>query len=287
MSIGFIHVRPRRVVTYFAAVLVFAWIALPIGWLVNSSINPEQDLLRTPPSFLPVHPTLNYYVWMFTGGGSGTGQEHQIPRSLLNSILIATSVMVINLSVAAPAAYALARFRFAYREAIVNGLLASRMVPSLALLVPFYLLFRTVGLTDSLLGMIVAHTAISVPFTIWILRGHFDRIPIEIEKAARVDGCSRLQVFRHVALPLAVPGLVVAGLFAFMLSWNEFALALVLTASPDAMPVQPTLAGLYSYQGVSYGFLFAGAVLAAIPPAIIAFVLQRHLTHGLLEGSVK
>lgn len=284
---GALTVRMRQIVVYAAALVVFAWVALPVLWLLNSSIHPEQDLLRDPPNFLPTHLTLNYYIWMFTGGGSGTGQERLIPRSLLNSVVIASCVALINLSVAAPAAYALSRFRFLYRELIVNGLLASRMVPSLALLVPFYLLFRTVGLTDSLAGIVIAHTAISVPFTIWILRGHFDRIPLEIEKAGRVDGCSRLQVFRHVALPLAVPGLVVAGLFAFMLSWNEFALAVVLTASPDAMPVQPTLAGLYSYQGVSYGFLFAGAVLAAVPPAVIAFVLQRHLTHGLLEGSVK
>ncbi len=238
----------RPILIYVAAFAVLVWVAFPLLWLLKSSFSPEIEMLSIPPDLIPRHPTPDYYL---------------------------------------PAAYAIARYRFPLRHWVLNSLLSSRMVPSLILLVPFYLLFRAVGLIDSLVAVVIAHISVSLPFTVWILRGHFMTVPIEIEKAARVDGCGRLQTFRYVALPLAAPGLVVAGLFAFMLSWNEFPLALILSVSPDSLPVQPALAGLSSYQGVSYGFLFAGSILAALPPLLVALVLQRHLTQGILEGSVK
>jgi multiple sugar transport system permease protein len=197
---------------------------------------------------------------------------------------------VINLVVSTPAAYVLARQKFAFQSFIVNALLASRLVPTLVLLVPFYLLFRELNLIDSLAGVIIAHTAVSVPFTIWILRGYFDNVPLEIERAAQVDGCGRFQTFLYVAVPLTRAGLVVGGLFAFMLSWNEFVLALVLTVSAASLPAQPILAGLYSLQGaiyVNYGYIFAGTILVAIPPTMIALLLQTQLSKGALEGSVK
>lgn len=280
----------RLVFTYLAALVVLIWVVFPLLWLLKSSISPETDLLKSPPSLWPSHPTLGFYrgLWGNVAGiDPGTGQQTLIPRALLNSFIIALIVMVVNLAVGAPAAYVIARYRFRLRVTIVNSMLASRMVPSLVLLLPFYILFRLAGLVDTIAGVALAHIAVTIPFTVWILRGHFDNVPSEIEKAARVDGCGRWQAFYRVALPLAAPGLVVGGLFAFMISWNEFPLALVLTESPASMTVQAALAGLVSYQGVSYGFLFAGSVLAALPPVAIALVLQRHLSSGLLEGSVK
>jgi multiple sugar transport system permease protein len=286
-----LHESPlRRAGVYLAALAVLVWVAFPLLWLLKSSVTPVSELTASPSAVLPKHPTLGYFRGLFTdvpGIDAGTGQQSLIVPALGKSLITATCVMALNVLLAAPAAYVLARFRFRGRGAILNGMLASRMVPSLVLLVPFYLLFRYAGLVDTVFAVVVAHVAITLPFSVWILRGHFDGVPREVEKAARVDGASRLRSFRHVALPLAAPGLVVAGLFAFMQSWNEFPLALVLTESPSAMTVQPALAGLVSYQGVSYGFLFAGAVLAALPPALIALVLQRHLAEGLLEGSVK
>lgn len=279
----------RRVLTYGCAAVVFVWVAFPLLWLLKSSLSSEAEMAQ-PARLLPSEPTLDFYRGLFSDVAAiagGTGQERLILPSLVNSTIVAVVVLVINLALGAPAGYALARYQFRFRNAILNAMLASRMVPSLALLVPMYLLFRNARLVDSLVAVVIAHVAITLPFTVWILRGHFDGIPPEIEKAARVDGATRLRVFRHVALPLAVPGLVVAGLFAFMLSWNDFALALVLTESVSSLTVQPALAGLVSYQGASYGFLFAGSVLAAVPPALVALVLQRHLSEGLLEGSVK
>lgn len=280
----------RTVFVYAAALLVLFWVLFPALWLVKSSISPETELLQSPPGLWPSHPTLGFYrgLWGDVAGiNSGTGQQRLIPQGLFNSMVIASIVAVVNIAVGAPAAYVIARYRFRFRTPILNLMLASRMVPSLVLLVPFYLLFRLTNLVDTVGGVALAHISVTVPFTIWILRGHFDNVPLEIEKAARVDGCTKWQAFWRVALPLSVPGLVVAALFAFMISWNEFPLALVLTQSSSSMTVQAALAGLVSYQGVSYGFLFAGSVLAALPPVLIALVLQRHLTSGLLEGSVK
>jgi multiple sugar transport system permease protein len=280
----------RTVFVYAAALLVLFWVMFPAVWLLKSSISPETELLRSPPDLWPSEPTFDFYrgLWGDVEGlDPGTGQQQLIPQGLANSVLIASLVAVVNLAVGAPAAYVIARYRFRFRTSILNAMLASRMVPSLVLLVPFYLLFRLANLVDTIGGIALAHIAVTVPFTIWILRGHFDTVPLEIEKAARVDGCTKWQAFWRVALPLSAPGLVVAALFAFMISWNEFPLALVLTQTSSSMTVQSALAGLVSYQGVSYGFLFAGSVLAALPPVLIALVLQRHLTSGLLEGSVK
>jgi multiple sugar transport system permease protein len=280
----------RSALVYLAALLVFFWVAFPVLWLVKSSISPETDLLSSPPTWWPSHPTLGFYRGLWgdaPGVDPGTGQQRLIPRGLLNSFTIAAIVAAVNLAVGAPAAYVIARYRFRFRMTILNAMLATRMVPSLVLLVPFYLIFWRASMIDTISAVALAHISVTLPFTIWILRGHFDNVPLEIEKAARVDGCTKWQAFARVALPLAAPGLVVAGLFAFMISWNEFPLALVLTQSSRSMTVQAALAGLVSYQGVSYGFLFAGSVLAALPPVLIALVLQRHLSGGLLEGSVK
>jgi multiple sugar transport system permease protein len=280
-----------RATIYILAVIVAVWVLGPIFWILKSSLSTQTDLLNVPPDVLPRHWTFDNYLGMFINLPGGLpGQEKLIPPALLNSLIIASSVLIINLAVATPAAYVLARQTTPFHGFIVNALLASRLVPTLVLLVPFYLLFRSAHLIDTLAGVVIAHTAVSVPFTIWILRGYFDNVPVEIERAAQVDGCGRFQTFLYVAVPLAKAGLVVAGLFAFMLSWNEFALALVLTVSPASLPVQPTLAGLYSLQGatyVNYGYIFAGAILVAIPPAIIALLLQTQLGKGALEGSMK
>ncbi len=280
----------RTGLIYLAALLVFFWVAFPVLWLLKSSISPETELLKSPPSLWPSQPTLGFYrgLWGDVEGiDPGTGQQRLIPRGLLNSVVIALIVAAVNLVVGAPAAYVIARYRFRFRMTILNAMLATRMVPSLVLLVPFYVLFWRANMIDTILAVVLAHISITVPFTVWILRGHFDNVPMEIEKAARVDGCTKWQAFFRVALPLSAPGLVVAALFAFMISWNEFPFALVLTQTSRSMTVQSALAGLVSYQGVSYGFLFAGSVLAALPPVAIALILQRHLTSGLFEGSVK
>jgi len=276
---------------YVAAILVAIWIVGPFLWTLKSSFSPQNDLLSVPPQLIPHHWTLDNYKGLFaTLPGTSPGQEQLIPGELKNSLIIASSVLALNLLFGAPAAYVLARGPVRFRRGIVNGLLASRMVPALVLLVPFYLLFRRAHLIDSLQGVVIAHLAISLPFTIWILRGHFARVPLELERAARVDGCGRLRTFQYVALPLTKAGLAVAGLFAFMVSWNEFPLALVLTASPRAFPVQPALAGLYSLQGatyLNYGYLFSATVLSAGPPAVIALLLQKHFRQGALAGAVK
>lgn len=279
----------RRGALYLAAIVVLIWIAFPLVWLLKSSVSQETDLTKAPPSLFPSHPTLLFYRGLFhnVNGLVGTGQQMQIPHALLNSLIIAVAVMVLNVVLGAPAAYVMARYRFRFRATLLNGMIGSRMVPSLVLLLPFYIVFNSTGLINTLTGVAIAHLAITLPFTIWIMRGHFDNVPLDIEKAARVDGCSRFDAFLRVALPLSVPGLVVAGLFSFMLSWNEFPLALVLTESSSSMTVQAALAGLNTQLGISYGFLFAGSVLAALPPIAIAFLLQRHLTRGMLEGSVK
>jgi len=275
--------RFRAPILAIAVAVLFLWLVFPAYWLAKSSLTAGTG--SGGGALWPERPTLEFYRELFADAGTGQGDE--ILRALKNSMIIAALVSLGNVVLGAPAAYAFARYRFRGRAAGLNLLLGTQLVPSVALLLPFYLLFRQVNLSDSLSGLVIAHLAVTLPFSVWILRGQFAANPIDIEKAARVDGASRLRTFLAVALPLAVPSLVVAALFAFMMSWNEFPLSLVLTISGRSTTVQPALAGLQSFQGSNHGLLFAGSVIAAIPPVLVAFVLQGRIRSGMFDAAVK
>jgi multiple sugar transport system permease protein len=160
-------------------------------------------------------------------------------------------------------------------------------VPVFALLVPYYIVFRRLGLTNTQTGIVIAHLSFTLPFTVWLLRSYIQNMPIDLDRQARVDGCTRLGVFVRVLLPLTRPGLISVGLFTFLVSWNDFMFPLILNSNVSSMMVQPAIAGLYNVREQSFGLMAAGTLLAAIPTVVIALVSQRFLIRGLLGGSTK
>ena len=195
----------------------------------------------------------------------------------------------INVALGALAGYG---FTIAGRSRRLRGalwaLMLTRMTPSLVLILPFFIIFRAAHLLDTRTGLVIAYCSLILPLSTWIMKGYFEGLPPSLEQAARVDGCTRLGAIRRVVLPIARPGLVATAIFCFLVSWNEFVIALILTSTQAAQTIPVTIAGfLAQMQFYDYGPLFAASVLAIIPPVAVALVFQRSLVTGMLSGAVK
>ena len=201
----------------------------------------------------------------------------------------AAAVTAINLVLGSLAGYAYSRYA---RSRLLAGslwvLMMTRMLPSLALILPFFIVFKNLGLLDTRTALIIAYCSLILPLCIWIMKGYFDGLPPNLEKAALVDGCTRFQAIRKIVMPVARPGIVAAGIFCFLVSWNEFIFALILTGTPQAQTIPVIIAGfLVQLRFYDYGPMFAASVLAVLPPVIITLAFQRYLVRGMLSGSLK
>ncbi len=294
----------RRVFLLVSSLLVALYVLAPIAWLVSSSFQSEAEITSVPPHWIPDEPTLENFAAIFksrdevvtyetrkqgdtaTGGFIPSTAVNLLP-SMRNSFIVAVAVVILNLLVAVPAAYALAKIRFIGRSASIYFMLSTRVIPDIALVVPFFLFVQKLGLMDSLGALIITYLAITVPFSIFILTGYFASLPEELDKAARVDGCSRFQTLVYVFLPLALPSLVAVVLFTFLTSWNEFLLALMFTQTPASQTMPIVVASFTSDFNISFSFINAAGVMAIVPPVIIAIVFERYIVSGLTAGAVK
>ena len=215
------------------------------------------------------------------------GQAAKILPSMLNTLIVASVVTLLNLVVGTTAGYAYARFRFPLKGVSLYTLLFTRMLPTIVLIPAFFLMFRTLGLQNSLTGLTIAYCAFTLPFTIWIMKAYFETIPAELDRSALVDGCNRLQAYYRVILPVSGPGLVAGGAFTFMLCWNEFLVALVLNTKPGTTTLPPVIAAMNAQINIDYSVIAASGFLGALPAVILVLVFQRYLVQGLTAGSVK
>ena len=282
-----------RIALAVAVAAIFIWSVGPFLWLVIMSLQKSADLVRTPPTVIPGALTVeNYRFVLFPKGvadGQSSVQAARVPLGILNSLIVATCVTAVNLVLGSVAGYAYSR---AARSRLMRGtlwaLMLTRMTPSLALILPFFLVFKTLDLIDTRTALVIAYCSLILPLAVWMMKGYLDGLPPNLEKAALVDGCTRLQAIRKIVLPVARPGLVATGIFCFLVSWNEFIFALILTGTPAAQTIPVTIAGfLVQLRFYDYGPMFAASVLAVIPPVIIALAFQRYLVSGMLSGSLK
>jgi multiple sugar transport system permease protein len=294
----------RRIGLFAASVVFLGYVLAPIAWLVSSSFQSEAEITSKPPHWLPHQPTLENFSAIFqadtkevtyetrrqgdpaTGGYIPSTAKNLLP-AMWNSLVVALAVVVLNLLVSVPAAYALAKIRFVGRQASIYLMLTTRVIPDIALVVPFFLFIRKLGLLDSLSSLVITYLAITVPFSIFILVSYFESLPDELDKAARVDGCTRLQTLLRVFLPLALPSLVAVVLFTFLTSWNEFLLALMFTQTPASQTMPIVVASFTSDFTISFSFINAAGVLAIVPPVILAIMFERYIVSGLTAGAVK
>jgi multiple sugar transport system permease protein len=276
---------------YVLAALFALWIILPFYWIIATSFMTEADALATPPDWIPSNPTLdNYRAFVDPEGAQalvGSRAAEAIPYALLNSAVVALMTALLNLVLGISAAYSFARMRFRGSQVLLMVYLATRMVPGVAIIIPFYLVMRQLELLDTYGALVLSYTTFALPFTIWILKDYFRSIPAEIEDAARVDGCNWWRMMRSVFLPIAAPGLVAAAIFSFMTAWNEFMFALFLTSTPNAQTIPVIAANFATDLNVSFTSMAAAGVVAVVPPLILVLIFQRLIVHGLASGAVR
>jgi multiple sugar transport system permease protein len=283
---------PWQQIAIYALALFFAvYLIAPFTWIVITSFMTEPDALTVPPQWIPQNPTLANYQGFFHPSFQqqflGSRAIQDTPHALLNSAIVAISTALLNLCLATLAAYSFARLRFRGSQALMMLYLGSRMVPGVAIIIPFYLVLRALHLLDSYLGLILAYTTFTLPFTIWILKDYFRSIPRDLEDAARIDRCNWFAMMWRVFLPISAPGLVAAAVFAFMTAWNEFLFALFLTSTIKTQTIPIIVANFANDLNVQYTFMAAAGVLAVIPPLLLALLFQRLIVQGLAAGSVK
>lgn len=274
--------RLGRAFLYLLLALIVFVVAFPLFFMVSTSFKPKTEIYIQPPTLLPIQWTLQNYADLFL--------LTKFPYYYRNSIIVAGGATLLSIVVGSLAAYALSRFRYLGFGLYLRVILFTYMLPSVLLMIPLYILVVDVGLSDTLLSLIIANSTSSLPFTIWLLRSYFATIPIDLEEAAMIDGCGRFQAFMRVVLPIAIPGIIATSLFAFTAAWNEFLYALIFI-NTDELRTLPV--GLNSWIGGGdsqmdvWSMLLAGAVLTTAPVLVFYGLVQRHLVVDLSAGGTK
>ncbi|WP_439379860.1 carbohydrate ABC transporter permease [Amycolatopsis lexingtonensis] len=270
-------VRPAQ---YAALALYILFLGFPLLWLISASVKSSGELNSLTVSLLPSE-------WHWDNYTEALSKQGLI-RSAANSLIVALASTALSVVIAVPAAYVLARLKGKVRAAGVGWILVSQVFPVVLIILPLFLILRTLGLADNLAGLTLVHTTYMLPFALWMLQGYVAAIPVELEEAGAMDGANRLTVLRTIVFPLLAPGVVATAMFSFVSSWNEFFFALVLLQSPENYTLPITLTMFVGGEGkVALGPLAAGAVLAAIPSIVFFGILRKKLTSGLMAGAVK
>ena len=267
--------RVQRTLGYVLIGLLALFCLVPFAWVVLSSIDANAG----PNVQLPA-PSFENFIQFFTNRGT--------PLLLVNSLIISVTATAINLALGLAGGYALARFRFRGRRAFMFGILLIRVVPAPATIVALYLIMVNIGLSNSLIGLIIVEAAFQLPVTLWLLAGTISAVPIELEEAAWMDGNSRLQAIWRIVLPLVGPGLGAAAMLSFMNVWGDFLTPLVLLQSTELYPLSIGLFRAFSeYNQVDWGLLAASAIVYLVPPAVLYIFVRKHLLRSSLGGAVK
>jgi multiple sugar transport system permease protein len=261
-----------------AVIALVGTYALPYVFLLITSFKPAADVLQIPPTFLPERISLENYRSIFA--------NPSVPGAFFNSIVVASLSTLLALLLAVPAAYGASFFRTPFSTWFLLFALITRMVPSVSLGVPLFILMKSIGLLDTQLGLVLAHTTLSVPLAVWLMAAFFESVPHDLEEAARMDGCSRFDAFRYAILPVVKGGIAITALFCFIASWNEFLYALLLTAE-RSVTAPVVIAQFKSAYGLDWGPMTALAAIYSLPVILVTLVLQKQIIGGLTFGAVK
>jgi multiple sugar transport system permease protein len=267
--------------------LVLVFFLFPILWIFLMSLQTNETILRIPPS-LAFTPIIDNYTALITGELRTAAGSLQLNfmQNMFNSVLLSVCSVALSLVLGVPAAYAFARFKFRLGEDIAFTLLSFRFAPALLVLLPLSLYFKSMGLTNTYIGLIWVYQLICLPLILWIVRGYFEDISPDIEHAYRIAGNSWWKTFTRISIPLAKPGIAAAGLLAFIFAWNNFIFALIL-ASADKQPVTVGALAFVTASGIQYGQIAAAIIISITPTLALALYAQRYLVEGLSMGAVK
>jgi multiple sugar transport system permease protein len=271
--------RPGLIIAYVILAIVVLYTVTPFLWMIFTSLKSDKEAVAIPPTLWPKEPTLEAYIQILIWGN--------FPIWFLNSSIIALGTALLSTLIGSFAAYGFSRFSFLGRATLIGIILASQMLPGVLLVGPYFKMLTTVGLYNTYLGLIIAFTAITLPFSTWMLKGFTDTVPEELDDAALIDGCTPLGAYFRVVMPLIAPGMVATVIFAFLLVWGDLLWVLVLTSGEEMTTITLGLTRLVTQFRIIWPQLMAGAVVGALPPLILYLLLQNYLVEGLTAGAVK
>ena len=270
--------RRNQIALYALVALVLAWTLIPVFWMMLTSFKPPDAIVSTTPEVF-FAPTFEHYVGLFTGGNN-------LWPFIRNSLLAAGISTIVAVALGTMAGYGLSRIEFAGKQHISFWIISTRMAPIAAVLLPLFLMFRFAGLLDTIWGLVVAYLTFNLPFAIWIMNAFFSGLPESLEEAAYVDGATKGQAFRRIAVPLTAPGIVTTAILCLVFSWNDYAFAQTF-AGPDSQTLPTAAALLITQTGIDWGQVTAVGTIVVLPMMIIGLAVRRWLVTGLTLGAVK
>ncbi|WP_336990610.1 carbohydrate ABC transporter permease [Bacillus infantis] len=263
---------------YLPLAMMLSFTIFPIYWTINTALKPEGDIVKRPLQYFPANPTVENFVYSWTNIGFATFFK--------NSLIVGICTVIVVLICSTLSGYALARYQFKGKKGFLLMLLSTQFIPRAMMIIPLFVIFKNLGLISHPLALIITYTAVEIPFTTILMSGFIANVPKELEEAAMIDGCTKLQSLRHVVFPLLLPGIMATGVFTFIYTWNEFLLALMLTNQNSKFTLPVGLSTMLGEFNVNYGALAAGSVIALVPAVILFAYAQKHLVNGM-GGAVK
>ena len=261
---------------FLVILLTAVFILVPIYWIVSGAFKHQVDIFQLKLLFTP---TLENFEIIFRS-------PYNLFDKLVNSTLVALSTILIAIPIATMAAYSFSRFRMKGERLMFVTILATQFVPAVVIVLPFFILFRDLGILDTKLALVLVNLSLVMPFAIWMIKGFIDSIPLDSEEAALVDGSSRFQVILNVTLPMALPGVITAGIFCFILAWNEFLFALIITTN-KAVTLPVGLSLFHAEEGVLWHLISAAGIMIMLPMFVLATIIQKHFVQGMTMGAVR
>lgn len=269
----------NNILTYGACLAGSFFVLIPVLWMISTSLKTEPETFAIPPRWIPETVTLASYKAMWV--------DYPFLYYFRNSIIVTLTAVVISISISCLTGYGVTRFRFRGKESFLGFVLLTQMFPSVMLLVPYYKVLNTYGLSNTLIGLSLVYISFTVPFCSWMMVGYFKTIPLELDEAAIIDGCSRWQAFVKITLPVVIPGVASSAIYAFVTCWNEYMSANLLMADGKLKTVSVGIAELNGYYKIMWNDLMASSVVASIPLVIGFIFLQKYFIGGLTAGAVK
>lgn len=267
----------RRLLSLHIPMLCIVFFALaPYGWMFITSITSTADMDRM--SVIVANPTFDHYTKLFT--------RVNFAGNMLSSFIVACGVVVAGLALSVTSSYAFSRFRFFGKSYLMKQFLVVNMFPIVLLIIPLFIIMRQLGLIDTYLGVIIAHSTFAIPFATWMMTGYMDAIPQDLDEAALIDGCTRTSILFRVLLPLCMPGIVATGIYLFITSWNEYLYASTL-AGGQLKTITVAIQSLIGEYEIEWGLLTAGGFIGSLPATILFLIVQRRLVGGMTSGAVK
>lgn len=267
----------RKTIIAILGLAVVALFVFPIYWMIVTSFKSRIDTFTIPPVWF-FKPTLEHYIQVIT--------ERSLLISLKNSLIVTIAATSLSIFLGLLAAYGLARYNFKGKDFLGTWILSNKMLPPIAIAVPIFSLFTALRLVDTYAGLIWIYTAFNLPLAVWLLKPYIEDIPVELERAAAVDGCSKLTILWRIVLPLAMPGILATALFCFVLTWNEYLFSLILTG-PEARTLPVMAAGIRTRRREIWGQVGAAGVMITLPALLFGLAIQKQLVRGLLPGGIK